>query len=87
MVKLFLRAGFAFWLFWQALNFIGNFQTGQSAAQHRGEGFQVILNAATAQPWWISAAIMLVSLGLWLFLERGMRSCPHAAEGNPASRG
>ena len=63
MVKLFLRVGFAFWLFWQALNFIGNFQTGQSAAQHRGEWFQVILNAATAQPWWISAAIILVSLG------------------------
>jgi hypothetical protein len=31
------RVGFAFWLFRQALNFIGNFQTRQSAVEHRGE--------------------------------------------------
>jgi hypothetical protein len=30
---------------------------------------------------------MLVSLGLWLFLERGMRSCPHAVEEKPALKG
>ena len=69
-MKLLFRVGFIFWFLWQTLNFIGDFQTRESAAAHRGEWQQMILDAATAPPWWIPATIMVVALVLWFFFER-----------------
>jgi hypothetical protein len=73
---IFLAVTFA----WVVLGIIGNLQTAQSTVEHRREYFQMILNIASAPPWWFPFALMLLVLGVWYWIEQGSPPWPHKAK-------
>jgi hypothetical protein len=65
---------------WVLLGAIGNLQIAQSAAVHRREHLRMILNIATALPWWVPLVLMFLVLGVWYWIEQGSPPWPHKSK-------
>lgn len=59
-----------------ALDGLGRLQTVESAAEHRHEYFQTVLNVVTTPPWWLPFAILIALLAVWVCYENGIPPWP-----------